>query len=75
MLKARGGTDEDGPMHRLADPRAALRAASLAVGLVWLPVILFVGPSIHDLTYDDAFYYFQIGRNIADGAGSTLSSR
>ena len=60
-------------MHRLAaDPRAALRAASLAVGLVWLPVILFVGPSIHDLTYDDAFYYFQIGRNIADGAGSTF---
>lgn len=60
-------------MHRLvADPRAALRAASLAVALVWLPVILFVGPSIHDLTYDDAFYYFQIGRNIADGAGSTF---
>ena len=60
-------------MHRLvADPRAALRTATLAVGLVWLPVILFVGPSIHDLTYDDAFYYFQIGRNIADGAGSTF---
>ena len=53
-------------------PAPALRAASLAVGLVWLPVILFVGPSIHDLTYDDAFYYFQIGRNIADGAGSTF---
>ena len=56
----------------LRDPARALRAASLAVGVVWLPIILLYGPSVHDLTYDDAWYYFQIGRNIADGAGSTF---
>jgi hypothetical protein len=56
----------------LADPARVLRAAALAVGVVWLPIILLYGPVVHDLTYDDAWYYFQIGRNIADGAGSTF---
>lgn len=65
--------DEDVAVHRLAsDPRAALRAATIAVSVVWLPVILLSGPAIHDLTYDDAFYYFGIGRNIAEGNGSTF---
>jgi hypothetical protein len=67
------GNDEDESVHRLlGDPRATLRAASLAVALVWLPVILFVGPAVHDLTYDDAFYYFGIARNIAEGNGSSF---
>jgi hypothetical protein len=56
----------------LSDPVRSLRAASVAVGVVWLPLIVLVGTVVHDLTYDDAFYYFQIGRNIAEGAGSTF---
>lgn len=73
MPQGPAGNDEDEPVHRLiGDPRASLRAAGLAVGVVWLPVILLVGASVHDLTYDDAFYYLGIGRNIAEGAGSTF---
>jgi hypothetical protein len=52
--------------------RRALRAATVAVGVVWLPLILRWGDLPHLLTFDDAFYYFTIGRNIADGAGSTF---
>ena len=57
---------------RLSDPRVAIRVASLAVGAVWLPIFLLWDPLLHVVTVDDAFYYFTIGRNIADGAGSTF---
>jgi hypothetical protein len=52
--------------------RRALRLATAAVGVVWLPLILLWGDLPHLLTFDDAFYYFAIGRNIAEGAGSTF---
>lgn len=55
-----------------SDPRRALRAAAVAVGVVWLPVLLFWDPFLHTVTVDDAFYYFTIARNVADGQGSTF---
>lgn len=44
----------------------------MAIAAAWVPLILLWGDLPHMLTFDDAFYYFTIGRNIADGAGSTF---
>lgn len=59
-------------MRLFEDPRRALRAATVAVVVVWVPILLLWDPVLHLITVDDAFYYFTIGRNIADGAGSTF---
>ncbi|MGQ0617268.1 MAG: hypothetical protein ACT4PW_09790 [Acidimicrobiia bacterium] len=56
-----------------ADPRRLLHLAAVAVGLVWLPVYVLWGPAVFALTFDDAYYYFQIARNVADGQGSTFN--
>lgn len=56
-----------------SDPRRLLRLAAVAVGLVWLPVYVLWGPAVFALTFDDAYYYFQIARNVADGQGSTFN--
>ena len=56
----------------MADPRRALRGVAIAVGIVWLPIIAVWGPLPHALTFDDAWYYFQIARNVAGGRGSTF---
>ena len=49
-----------------------LRRWAIVIGLVWLPVIVLWGPLPFSLTFDDAYYYFEIGRNLADGLGSTF---
>lgn len=59
------------PMGGL-EPGRALRLATIAVGVLWLPLIVVWADLPHLLTFDDAFYYFGIARNIADGAGSTF---
>ena len=61
---------EPGSRRRRA-PLAGV-AAVVALAVVWVPVILFVDDIVHRLSFDDAWYYFTIARNVADGAGSTF---
>ena len=56
----------------LDDPRRALRATSVLVAVVWLPIIVLWGALPHHITFDDAWYYFGIARNVAEGNGSTF---
>lgn len=72
MVQTTDGVDIRPDAGVPVDTRRWLQGAALLVGLVWLPIILRWGVLPHALTFDDAWYYFQIGRNIADGAGSTL---
>jgi hypothetical protein len=55
------------------DPTRALRITAVVVCAVWLPVLVVWGPAPFTLTFDDAYYYFQIGREIAHGHGSTFN--
>ena len=55
------------------DPTRALRIIAIAVCLAWLPVIVVWGPAPFTITFDDAFYYFQIGKELAHGHGSTFN--
>ena len=50
-----------------------LRITALAVCAAWLPVILVWGSAPFTITFDDAFYYFQIGKELAKGHGSTFN--
>lgn len=50
-----------------------MRLTALAVGVVWLPILLVWGPAPFSVTFDDAYYYFQIGREIAHGHGSSFN--
>lgn len=45
----------------------------MGVCLAWLPVFVVWGPAPFALTFDDAYYYFQIGRELARGHGSTFN--
>ncbi|MCU1370340.1 MAG: hypothetical protein JWO77_1534 [Ilumatobacteraceae bacterium] len=66
-------TYRDGvPTGFLDDPRRALRTTSVAVAAVWLPVLVLWGPLPHTITFDDAWYYFGIARNVAEGRGSSF---
>ena len=56
----------------LDDPRRVLRATSILAAAVWVPILLLWGPLPHTITFDDAWYYFGIARNVADGSGSTF---
>ena len=51
-----------------------VRRAAWLVGLVWLPVILIWSGMPFALTFDDAFYYAEIARNLSEGAGSTFDT-
>lgn len=51
-----------------------LLGAAILVGLVWLPILVLWGDAPFAVTFDDAWYYFEIGRNIADGHGSTFDT-
>lgn len=46
--------------------------ATIAAGLAWLLIVVAWQPLPHALTYDDAWYYFQIARNLSGGEGSTF---
>jgi hypothetical protein len=56
------------------DTRNPLVLAALGTGFAWLLVILFWGPAPFALTFDDAWYYAEIGRNLAHGHGSTFDT-
>src|SRR3954471_4321452 len=52
--------------------RRALLTATGIVTAVWLAVVLFWHDAPFALTFDDAWYYLTIGRNLAAGQGSTF---
>ena len=53
-------------------PTRVLVATALAVTVVWLAVLVLWADAPFALTFDDAFYYFGIARNVAHGHGSTF---
>ena len=53
-------------------PERVLVYTAVAVMVVWLVVVLFWRDAPFALTFDDAFYYFGIARNVAHGHGSTF---
>jgi hypothetical protein len=55
------------------DPARVLRVSALVVCAVWVPVLIVWGPAPFTVTFDDAFYYFQIGHELARGNGSTFN--
>ena len=57
---------------RNRDLTATLMLAASLVTVLWLVVVLLWEPSVRALPFDDAFYYLEIGRHLADGAGSTF---
>lgn len=65
-------TDNAGSADDAADAIRMLRRAAYLVGLVWLPIIVIWSGIPFALTFDDAYYYAEIARNLAHGAGSTF---
>lgn len=55
-----------------SDARRPLTLVAVGVCLAWLPVVVLWGPAPFTLTFDDAYYYFEIARNVAGGMGSTF---
>ena len=53
-------------------PRRILLITALAVTAAWLVVLAVWHEAPFALTFDDAFYYFGIARNVAHGHGSTF---
>jgi hypothetical protein len=49
-----------------------LRTTALVVCTGWALALLFWRPAPFTITFDDAYYYFAIGRNLAHGYGSTF---
>jgi hypothetical protein len=56
------------------DTRRPLVLAAVGAGLAWLAVVLFWSDAPFALTFDDAWYYAEIGRNLAHGHGSTFDT-
>jgi hypothetical protein len=52
--------------------RTTLFVVVASVTVVWLLVVLLWRDAPFGLTFDDAFYYFGIARNVAHGHGSTF---
>lgn len=52
--------------------RAWLTVTSLAIGAVYAVVVLVWTDGPFAFTFDDAYYYFGIARNVAEGNGSTF---
>jgi hypothetical protein len=59
------------PTHRLR-PSTVLLAAAGVVTAAWLVIVVVWHAAPFSLTFDDAFYYFGIARNVAHGHGSTF---
>ena len=55
-----------------SSPARALFAVAGAVTVVWLAIVVVWSAAPFALTFDDAFYYFGIARNVAAGHGSTF---
>jgi hypothetical protein len=54
-------------------PTRVLRITALAVCAAWLPVLIVWSHAPFTVTFDDAYYYFQIGKELAHGHGSTFN--
>jgi len=52
--------------------RHTLIGAGAASSLLWIVVLAVWQDGVFAFTFDDAYYYFGIARNIADGHGSTF---
>ena len=52
--------------------RHVLLAVAAIVTIVWLAIVLLWRDAPFAMTFDDAFYYFGIARNVAHGHGSTF---
>jgi hypothetical protein len=52
--------------------RRALLVTAAVIAVAWLVVIVVWNEAPFALTFDDAYYYFGIARNVADGHGSTF---
>ncbi len=61
------------PTRADSDTRPLVLAA-VGAGLAWLVVILVWSDAPFALTFDDAWYYGEIGRNLAAGRGSTFDT-
>ena len=70
---ADAGDLEPGRQPTLTDATRVLRISAVAGCALWLPVLILWGHAPFAVTFDDAFYYFQIGREIAHGHGSTFN--
>ena len=57
----------------MSNPTRVLRITALAVCAAWVPVIVVWRHAPFTITFDDAYYYFQIGKEIAHGHGSTFN--
>lgn len=64
------GTDASGT--RAVDLRRILMAATAVVVALWVALVLLWDEAPFALTFDDAYYYFGIARNVAAGEGSTF---
>ncbi len=53
-------------------PRRALFVAVAVITVAWLVLIVVWNEAPFALTFDDAYYYFGIARNVAEGHGSTF---
>ena len=53
-------------------PARVLIWTAVGVTAVWLAIVIFWRDAPFALTFDDAFYYFGIARNVAHGHGSTF---
>ncbi|MGZ4726103.1 MAG: hypothetical protein ACXWB2_00140, partial [Acidimicrobiales bacterium] len=53
-------------------PTRVLVGCALAVTAVWVAIVVVWREAPFALTFDDAFYYFGIARNVAHGHGSTF---
>ncbi len=53
-------------------PTKVLVLAAVGVAAVWLVIVVAWRDAPFALTFDDAFYYFGIARNVAHGHGSTF---
>lgn len=61
------------PTRAESDTRPLVLAA-IGAGVAWLAVILFWSDAPFALTFDDAWYYGEIGQNLAHGHGSTFDT-
>ena len=59
---------------RVGPDTRPLVLAAVATGLAWLAVILLWSDAPFALTFDDAWYYGEIGRSLATGRGSTFDT-
>ena len=56
----------------MASMRRALTVAGLGVGVFWFLVVVLWSDAVFSMTFDDAWYYWNIADHLAAGDGSTF---